>query len=480
MTDTTERPQARLLGRPTPLELPAQREAPTASGLRESLTGRLLGLGAPPLLAVLDVLALAVVGAVNRLPAARLCLLVVLVLVLYSGAGLYRSRLSLSALNDLPVLGIRGLAAVLAAAVVPLFGTGDAERLPVLAASAVAALLAAHALGYALVRTARRRGLAVHRTLVIGAGQVGGQLADLLLEHREYGLAPVGFLDSDPLLPPAGLPVPLLGGSDRLADVIRRTRAHCVVVAFAARPESEMVEIIRTCDRLDCEIFFVPRLFELSHYGGDVDQVWGLPLVRMRRRAFRTGSRVIKRSIDLLLAGTAVALLSPLLLLIAALVRLEGGPGVLFRQVRIGVDGQPFTLLKFRSLVPVDADESATTWSIADDSRLRPVGRLLRRTSLDELPQLLNVVRGDMSLVGPRPERPHFVQEFARAYPHYNARHRVPSGLTGWAQVHGLRGDTSIEDRARFDNSYIQSWSPWRDVAIMLRTVGQVFRGAGG
>jgi lipopolysaccharide/colanic/teichoic acid biosynthesis glycosyltransferase len=151
----------------------------------------------------------------------------------------------------------------------------------------------------------------------------------------------------------------------------------------------------------------------------------------------------------------------------------------LFRQTRIGLDGQPFTLFKFCSMRPDDTSEAATRWNIGTDERLDGWGRIIRRTSLDELPQLLNVARGDMSLVGPRPERPHFVDEFTRRFPIYPSRHRVPVGMTGWAQIHGLRGDTSIEDRARFDNFYIENWSMWGDIKIVLRTFGQVLRAAG-
>lgn len=173
-------------------------------------------------------------------------------------------------------------------------------------------------------------------------------------------------------------------------------------------------------------------------------------------------------------------MLCPVMAAVAVAVRLEGGPGVFFRQIRVGADGQCFELLKFRSLRPVDEDESATRWNVRDDERLGPVGKFIRTTSLDELPQLINILRGQMSLVGPRPERPHFVEQFQQTYPHYVARHRVPSGLTGLAQVHGLRGDTSIGERARFDNYYIENWSLWLDVKILLRTVGSVVRGQGG
>jgi lipopolysaccharide/colanic/teichoic acid biosynthesis glycosyltransferase len=145
----------------------------------------------------------------------------------------------------------------------------------------------------------------------------------------------------------------------------------------------------------------------------------------------------------------------------------------------VGLDGRPFTMLKFRSLKPTDELESTSNWNIGGDPRIGRVGGFLRQTSLDELPQLWNVVRGDMSLVGPRPERPFFVQEFTKQFPRYMARHRVPAGMTGWAQINGLRGDTDISERARFDNYYIENWSLWEDVKIVLRTTGQVLRGRG-
>lgn len=205
----------------------------------------------------------------------------------------------------------------------------------------------------------------------------------------------------------------------------------------------------------------------------------GVPLPPRRPLSPHPPGRVRKQALDLVVAVPALLVAAPLLTACALAVRCTDGPGVLFRQERIGQDGRPFVLLKFRTLRPVDAHESATLWSIANDDRMGAVGRMLRRTSLDELPQLWNVVRGDMSLVGPRPERPHFVQKFSRSYPRYAARHRMPGGVTGLAQVHGLRGDTSIEDRARFDNHYIDSWSLWQDVRIILRTAASLFRPAG-
>jgi exopolysaccharide biosynthesis polyprenyl glycosylphosphotransferase len=328
---------------------------------------------------------------------------------------------------------------------------------------------------------ARCRGKVRHRTLILGAGQVGTRLADTLRERRDYGLDPVGFVDSAPPTDdPALLPAPVLGGYEELGRIIREQTIRDVIVAFGSADEDELVDVLRTCDRLDVEVFLVPRLFELHNANRYTDEIWGIPLIRVRRAVFRSPWWKAKRLVDAVVAGLALVVLSPVMAAVALAVRYEGGPGIIFRQQRVGIDGRPFDVLKFRSLKPADESESQTNWNIKHDDRLGPVGKFIRATSLDELPQLWNIVRGDMSLVGPRPERPHFVQQFSAHIPRYTARHRVPAGLTGWAQAHGLRGDTSIEDRARFDNYYIENWSPWLDMKIIVRTVGQVLRRQGG
>jgi exopolysaccharide biosynthesis polyprenyl glycosylphosphotransferase len=184
--------------------------------------------------------------------------------------------------------------------------------------------------------------------------------------------------------------------------------------------------------------------------------------------------RIVKRAFDVAITSALLLIVLPVLALCALAVRLEGGPGVIFRQPRVGRDGVEFNCLKLRSMRPADETDSATTWSIAEDDRVGPVGRFLRRSSLDEVPQLWNILRGDMTLVGPRPERPHFVSRFSEEFDRYAHRHRVQAGLTGLAQVSGLRGNTSIADRARFDNYYIENWSLWLDIKIILRTVAEV------
>ncbi|MGY1733372.1 sugar transferase [Geodermatophilus sp. SYSU D01045] len=407
----------------------------------------------------------------------------VFLLLVFWRAGLYRSRLNLSLLDDLPYV----LAAVVVAwtfkvalfAILP--GVDPPIRQVTHFVVLLAAILVARLVAYRVVHTARCRGLVRHRTLVIGAGPMGVRVAVTLLERRTYGLDPVGFLDAEPPEDTAVLlPLPVLGGLELLGQVIREQAIRDVIVAYGGVDDDELVDILRTCDRLDVDVFVVPRLFELHDVNRYTDEIWGIPLVRRRRAVYRSPWWRAKRLVDVAVSLLTLLLLTPVLAACAVAVRLEGGRGIIFRQERVGLDGRPFQVLKFRSLKPVDDTESQTNWNIKHDDRLGPVGRFLRATSLDELPQLWNIVRGDMSLVGPRPERPHFVDQFSAHIPRYTARHRVPAGLTGWAQAHGLRGDTSIEDRARFDNYYIENWSPWLDMKIVVKTVGQVLRRQGG
>jgi len=402
-----------------------------------------------------------------------------LVLVFFTNAELYRSRLTLSILDDAPAIVGRALAAGAGAMVLHGLADGVAGTARLRTAWIFGGLcLVMRAAAYCGIGIARRHHRLRHRTLLLGCGTMAGSLATNLLAHPEYGLQPEGMLDGDPLLCGEDRPVPLLGGYDALSTVLVRHAIDVVVVTYGSSDEQSMVNLLRACDRLSCEIYFVPRLYELHSVTKDTEVLWGLPLVRLRRAPFRARGWSVKRLSDIAISATALLLLSPILLLCAVLSRLDTG-SVLFRQIRIGLDGRPFTLLKFCTMRPLTDAEAATRWNIGDDDRVHPIGRLLRSTSLDELPQLLNVLRGDMSLVGPRPERPFFVDEFSRQFPWYLARHRVPVGLTGLAQVHGLRGDTSIADRARFDNFYIENWSMWGDIKIMIRTAAQVLRASG-
>lgn len=489
----TAAPSALLTARTAELTpIGAAQESPV--GVRSGSSG-LIRLRIPLLLIVLDGLAV-LTGVFGievlgehfgmEVPSWKTAAFGLVLIALLLQAGLYRSRLSFSVLDDMPVLAGRWLGAAALSVLMQVAWSKAVWRDYIITWSFLWGAIIIGALtillrtaGYGLVRGLRSRGLVAHRTLVVGAGRVGNQVADILTTHPEYGLRPVGFLDGDPPASTAPLSLPVLGGPQELTRLLQSGENQIVVVAFSSMKESAIVDIIRTCDRYRCELFIVPRLFELHQVDTAMETVWGFPLVRLRRATYRSPAWRAKRVVDVMASGTALLLLAPVMLLLAVAVRVNGGPGILFRQERMGVDGRPFQVLKFRSLRPATEDESRTRWNVAHDERLSKVGRLLRKTSLDELPQLYNILRGDMSLVGPRPERPHFVHQFRNLYPSYEARHRVPSGLTGWAQVHGLRGDTSIADRARFDNYYITNWSLWLDLKIILRTFGSLVRGDG-
>jgi exopolysaccharide biosynthesis polyprenyl glycosylphosphotransferase len=441
-----------------------------------------LRLGVTPYLLLGDLVGFTVATLLTK-PASALHLLVLpLLLVAFGIAGLYRSRVTLSLLDDFPAVVAAVIVGV--AVKIALFGllSGDltGSRELVHGTVLLGAIVTVRGVAYAVVRWARSSGRVRHRTVIVGAGDVGLRLATSMLEHRECGLDPVGFVELQDDADLSPLPLPSLGSYKELPAVIQKHRIRNVIVAFGEVSESDLVEILSNANRYEVKVLWVPRLFELHNAKRDTDHLWGIPLVRARQAAFRSPWWRTKRLADVVLSTIALVVLAPLLALCALAVRREGGPGVIFRQERVGLDGRTFQLLKFRSLKPVDESESKTNWNIGHDERLGPVGRFMRASSLDELPQLWNILRGEMSLVGPRPERPHFVDQFSSHIPRYSARHRVPAGLTGWAQVHGLRGDTSIEDRARFDNYYIENWSPWLDTKIVIKTVSQVLKRQGG
>jgi exopolysaccharide biosynthesis polyprenyl glycosylphosphotransferase len=395
---------------------------------------------------------------------------------------LYRPRLRISWLEDLPrSLAAWALGASVAVVVAVLAGAPRTEIRELLQFILVAVVLneAARMVAMATVRRVRRHYRLGSRTLVLGAGKVGRALTTTMIAHPELGLSPVGFLDADP--GGGALPVPLLAyDTVDLADVIVEHRIDVVVVCFALTREAALVDTVITAHQLDCAVLVVPRLYELHHDGPDVERLRGYPLVRLRPDPTTRLSWWVKRVFDLVLAAVAGLLLAPVIAVAALAVLLESGRPVFFHQTRIGLDGLPFRLHKLRSLRPQNERESQTTWNIAHDARVGPVGRFLRRTSLDELPQLWNIVRGEMSFVGPRPERPGYVELFSIEHERYWARHRVPAGLTGLSQISGLRGDTSISERARYDNYYIANWSLWLDLRILLLTLREVVRASGG
>ncbi|MEJ2866532.1 sugar transferase [Actinomycetospora sp. OC33-EN08] len=400
--------------------------------------------------------------------------LAVLTVALVCGGGRYRARLHLSVLDELPGLLGRMLVAIALVAAVFAVRHDDVGVTEFVIASlaSVGLVVVGRILTTAVVLTARRRRIVAHRTVLLGGGDLSGEVATLLERYARYGLAVVGYIDAAP--GPASARVPWLGGLDVLDDLIADHRVDVLIVGDGGLDEGELLDRVRTPAAAHCDLLVVPRLHAFATQNGHTDHIGSLPVMRIRTPALEGPAWAAKRLFDILASATALVVLSPVLAVCAAAVRWEGGPGILFRQERIGRDGRRFQCLKFRSMRPASDTESATQWTVARDPRVGPVGRILRAMSLDELPQLWNILRGEMTIVGPRPERPHFVERFSAEHPRYGQRHRVPAGLTGLAQVSGLRGDTPISDRARFDNYYIENWSLWLDVKVLLRTVGEV------
>ncbi|MET4927368.1 sugar transferase [Streptomyces sp. PSRA5] len=424
--------------------------------------------------------------------------LVVCVTALNAYAGLYRPSGPRTALDELPALAARVLvawcaAAALFAALLPTHALGLTALLAgsgtqLLAACCCRAVVHGHRR-----RTARDR---LSSALIVGTGPAGRRLAALYARHPEYGLRPVGIVapvrgdghpsdadadaDADNLAPA----LPVLTTIEEIHRAVIQNGVQQAVFVDGTRdtrgttgtgPDADRSGLVALFHEYGCATLFVGGG---GGRRGMSQHVWGFTCRRVDPPTAGRGT-LAKRLLDVAVAAPILLAISPVLLTCALAVRLLDGPGVLFRQERVGQHGRPFTLLKFRTLRPADDHEAATRWSVANDRRMSPVGHLLRRTSMDELPQIWNVLRGDMSLVGPRPERPFFVANFSKTLPGYAARHRMPVGITGLAQVHGLRGDTSIEDRSRFDNHYIDHWSLWQDVCIIIRTTLSLVRPAG-
>jgi exopolysaccharide biosynthesis polyprenyl glycosylphosphotransferase len=320
-------------------------------------------------------------------------------------------------------------------------------------------------------------------TLIVGAGKVGEHVVKRLAADHRYGLRPVGFLDSNPLVTSLeSASVPVLGGPQALSEAIQRTGARHVILAFTSDPDRVHVETVRRCHELGVEVSMVPRLYESISERATIDHIGGLPLLALKPINPKGWQFAVKHVVDRVFAAIALTLLAPLLLAIAIAVRLSSPGPALFRQRRVGRDGHEFDIVKFRTMRKPRSKQSfevpvgCAPGGIEGEDRRTVIGALLRASSLDELPQLVNVLRGDMSLVGPRPERPEFVELFSSEVDRYEDRHRVKSGITGWAQVNGLRGQTSIADRVEWDNYYIRNWSLRLDLRIVAMTVGEVLR----
>ncbi len=326
-----------------------------------------------------------------------------------------------------------------------------------------------HSIVRNILRLRRLKGINVQPVVVLGTSSAAQRIARSLVRDPLFGFKIAGFVreragDTETTLD-------ILGDLANLEDILRQTKARIVVCALDDAGRATIGRILEICDREGVNLKLIPGFSDFIAIHGKIDNIDGLPVVSVRDIPAREGiNRILKRSLDLLFSLLFVTVFSPVYLLAAIMVKLTSPGPVFFAQERIGLDGKTFRMLKFRTMRTQATQKSDTIWTTKDDPRVTAIGRFMRKTSIDEIPQFFNVLSGRMSIVGPRPERPFFVEQFRDRYDLYMRRHAVKAGITGWAQVNGLRGDTSIEERVLADIYYIENWSIWLDLRIIFMT----------
>lgn len=317
----------------------------------------------------------------------------------------------------------------------------------------------------------------LQRILVVGAGALGREITQKLLSHRELGFEVVGFLDDDPGKVGSNvLGVPVLGTLRQAEEVLSVCQIDQVYIALPLDAHKKMLQMLELMARECVEVRLVPDVLQYATLQATLEDVDGTPVINLSQVPLQGWNSMVKRGMDLVVALAALVVLLPLFPFLALAIWLEDRGPIFYRQERMGLDGKPFMIIKFRSMRVNAEDTSGPVWAIKGDPRRTRIGAFLRQWSLDELPQIWNVLMGDMSIIGPRPERPTFVREFKHKIPRYMLRHRVKAGITGWAQVHGWRGNTSIKKRIQYDLYYIQNWSLKLDFKILWMTVRHALR----
>lgn len=343
-------------------------------------------------------------------------------------------------------------------------------------AGSAAALFAVHRAGGRLtLRTVRARGIDTRRVLLVGATQAGAKIVEATRAHPWMGLNVIGYI-ATPYDQVQMADLPRLGDLSALLAEPERIACDQLWIALPMSAEHDIRRINRKLNNSAITVRFVPDLFGYELLNQQTNQIAGLPVITLRGSRVTGYARLAKNIEDRTLAVLALVLTSPLMLLLAAGVKLTSKGPVFYKQRRVGIDGREFGMLKFRSM-PVNIEGDGVRWGDAAGKKTTPIGRIMRRTSLDELPQFINVLKGEMSIVGPRPERPMFVQRFRKEIPDYMQKHLVKAGITGLAQIRGLRGDTDLAKRIECDMTYIRNWSLGLDLRIIAKTALVMFSG---
>jgi Undecaprenyl-phosphate glucose phosphotransferase len=322
----------------------------------------------------------------------------------------------------------------------------------------------------ATLNAIRRRGYDFKSILVIGAGALGQRVVETIHGHRELGFRVVGVLTRNPEKVGQAIDgAPVVGLVKDVGEVLDRSKVDQVIVALPVEDQPLLKDLMEGLAQRTVDVKVVPDLYQYITLGGGLEEFGGLPIISLQGVPLHGWNLVAKRAFDVLIAAVALLIVAPVMLVTSLLIKLTSPGPVFYRQERMGMDGRTFEILKFRTM-RADAEPGGAVMASRDDPRRTSLGAFLRGFSIDELPQLFNVLKGDMSLVGPRPERPVFIEEFRRQIPRYHLRHKVKAGITGWAQVNGLRGQTSIQKRIEYDLYYIENWSLLLDLKILVRT----------
>jgi exopolysaccharide biosynthesis polyprenyl glycosylphosphotransferase len=313
--------------------------------------------------------------------------------------------------------------------------------------------------------------------IIVGTNTLAHRMYLFISKHQKLGYAVLGYFSMDRAPSSEMQQVPRLGAIQQTSDYIKEHRVDVVLITLTETEHPMLPEFIRDCQGLNVEIMMVPDVLELMTSQVQIKHLNGIPFLAIKTPALTTWNAIVKRTFDILVASLILLLISPFFLFVMILIKLDSRGSSFYLQERVGLDGALFKVMKFRSM-RVDAEQqTGPVWAKKDDPRTTRIGKFLRRFSVDELPQLLNVIKGDMSLVGPRPERPHFVEQFKDEIPKYLERHRVKAGMTGWAQVNGMRGNAPITERTQYDVYYVENWSLVFDLKIILKTIRAVLFG---